>query len=174
MNTRTSSVALIALVLIGAVNAVADPVHIDGGALDPAFDDTDVYVGVPAQATATGGAACRVAQEYIKLVRDGQYTQVAALFAADAVVLEPTRQHVQGREAITQFYAGTIGRMRPDIVAVSYVGNDRDCMVSIAVRITLDAQSRYKLASVDHFTLDSSGNVQRMVAYVRPGRASLR
>lgn len=168
MTTRNLSMAFIALMMISAAARASDPVQIAGGTLDPNFSDTDVYVGVPTSAKAASGAACRVAQDYITFVHNGQYDRVADLFSSSAVVLEPTRQHVQGRDAIAKFYAETIGRMKPDIVAVSYVGDETDCVVTIAVRERIATQPRYKLASVDHFTLDATGKVVCMVVFVRP------
>lgn len=168
MTTRKLSMALIALIMVSAATGASNPVQIAGGALDPAFNDADVYIGVPTPAKAAAGPACRVAQDYIAFVQSGQYDKVVELFSSSAVLLEPTRQHVQGREAIAKFYAETIGRMKPDIVAVSYVGNKTECMVAIAARENIAMQSRYKLVSVDHFTLDTTGKVVSMVAFVRP------
>ena len=174
MTTRKLSMALTALLMTAAALGAPIPVQIAGGTLDPVFEDADIYIGIPKSATATPGTACRVAQDYITYVQNGQYDKVVELFAKTAVVLEPTRQHVQGRDAITKFYTETIGRMKPDIVAVAYVGDKTDCMVSIAAGDRNATQPHYKLASVDHFTLDATGKVVSMVAFVRPPASSPR
>ena len=158
------------MVIVAVTSAIgaSAPVTIAGGALDPQVNDADVYVDTPKLSKDATGPACRVAQKYITFVQNGQFEAIAELFSDDAVVLEPTRQNVRGRDAIVQFYSGTIGRMKPDIIAVSYVGDATDCMVAIAVRESIGATARYRLASLDHFTLDERGKAISMVAYVRP------
>lgn len=168
MTTHKLSMAFVALIMATTVIGATNPIQIAGGALDPTFNDADVYVDVPTPAKAASGTACRTAQDYISFVQNGQYDKVMELFSSSAVLLEPTRQHVQGRDAIAKFYAETIGRMKPEIVAVSYVGDERDCVVTIAVRERIATQLRYKLASMDHFTLDATGKVISMVVFVRP------
>jgi hypothetical protein len=157
----------IAAPLAGTDTTYSAAVTIAGGELDPNVSGVDVYVGVPESASIPPGAACRVAKSYVDYIQAGRYCEVADLFADDAVILEPTRQHVRGRARIVEFCQTTIGKMKPELIAVSYLGNDTDCMVALAVRTNIAGELRYKLASVDHFTLNTAGKVTRMVAFVR-------
>jgi hypothetical protein len=144
------------------------PVTIAGGELDPTITNADVYIGVPPRAGHFPGAACRATKSYVDLVRAGRFTEVVELFAENAVVLEPSGTTLRGHDEIGKFYTDTIGKMRPDIIDVAYTGDGTDCMVVLAVRINIAGQPRYKLASVDHFTLDAAGKFSRMVAFARP------
>jgi hypothetical protein len=148
------------------------PVTIAGGELDPTITNADVYVSVPPRASQFPGAACRATKSYVEHIRAGRFTEVVELFAENAVVLEPSGRTLRGHDEIGTFYTDTIGRMRPDTIDVAYTGDDTDCMVALAVRIDIAGQPRYKLASVDHFTLDAAGKFSRMVAFARPQAAA--
>lgn len=161
---------------ISALPAVASaaPVAIAGGDLDPSQSRADVYIATPAPATPPAGPACATAKTYVDYVRAGRFGDMATLFTPDAALLEPTRQNVRGGAAIADFYQHTIGAMRPELIAVFYLGDDTDCMVELAVRGVVDGAPRYHLASMDHFTVDASGKIIRMVAFVRPSDVGLR
>lgn len=159
---------VVATFLLGAASAHSAPVTIAGGELDATITNADIYIGIPARANVSPGAACRATKSYVERVRAGQYADIVELFAADAVVLEPAGGTLQGYKEINQFYTGTIGKMKPDVIDVAYTGDDNDCMVVLAVRITIAGNPRYKLASLDHFTLNAAGKFSRMVAFARP------
>ena len=164
--------ATVAALAIGAASVHSAPITIAGGELDATITNADVYVGVPARASVSPGAACRAAKSYVEHVRAGRFTEVIELFAEDAVVLEPAGGTLRSRKEISEFYTGTIGKMRPDVIDVAYTGDDTDCMVVLAVRIAIAGKPRYKLASVDHFTLNAAGKFSRMVAFARPSAAA--
>ena len=173
MSVRSGAALLgvgLALAIASATGAPGDEadVAVPGGRLDGSVATLDLYRDVPARAEPPPGAACQGAQRYVELVNAGRYEEVAELFEEDAVVLEPTRHRTRGRDRIRAFYAGTIGQMKPTVVAVAYLGDDRDCMVELATRRAVDGQPRFALVSIDHFTLGESGKFSRMVAFVRP------
>ncbi len=160
--------------LLTSASVMAEPVVIAGGALDPAYSaQADVYLVPPPPARVPRGPACAAAKAYVDLHRAGRYAEVPNLFAADAALLEPTRQDIRGKEAITRFYANAIGAIKPDITAVFYVGDATDCMVELAIRQVIDGKPRYRLASMDHFTVDAPGKVVRMIAFARPSRIGI-
>lgn len=163
---------IVAAFIIAASSVRSAPITIAGGELDPTITNANVYVAAPTSARVSPGVACRLTKSYVEQVRAGRFTEVVALFAEDAVVLEPAGGTLRGREEIAKFYTGTIGKMRPDIIDVAYTGNDTDCMVVLAVRVDIAGESRYKLASVDHFTLNAAGKFSRMVAFARPSAAA--
>lgn len=138
-----------------------------GGELDPAKRPLDVYIDKPVAAKADPNTACKNAEEYNRRVNSGQYAEIADLFTADAVFMEPTKTIAAGTQQIRDFYVNFIGRMRPTIVSVAYVGNDTDCMVMQSSSNTLDGRERYLLSSVNFFTLGEGGRFNRMIAFSR-------
>lgn len=146
------------------------PMIVPGGQLDPAFSDADVYIGAPKAATAPEGRACAVAQRYVDLINAGDYPGVGALFSDEATFLEPMRPTLRGRSQIDEFYTKRIGSMKPRIVAVSYLGNDAECMVTLTRQIEIGGQQRYVLVSVDHFLIGVDGRILSMAAFARPAR----
>jgi steroid Delta-isomerase len=158
---------IVAAFIIAAASARSAPITIAGGELDPTITNANVYLAAPTSARVSPGVACRLTKSYVEHVRVGQFTAVAALFAEDAVVLEPAGGTLRGREEIGKFYTGTIGKMRPDIIDAAYTGNGTDCMVVLAVRVNIAGQPRYKLV-----TLNAAGQFSRMVAFARPSAAA--
>ncbi len=169
---RTMAAMALAAMLpcAGGALAIEAPMAIAGGALDPALPGADVYLAAPQPGSVPPGPACDTARRYVELVNAGDFAGVSALYADDAFILEPTRQTVRGRAAIDTFYTGRIGQMRPQLVAVSYLGNDRECMVELTRQIELAGQQRHVLVSIDHFTMGTGGKVANMVAFARPPR----
>ena len=156
--------------LAGDIIDEQTPMRIAGGVLDPAYPGADIYLGKPKAPAVPPGRACAVAERYVALVNAGKYAEVAALYRDDATFLEPMRPTLRGREEIDAFYTRRIGDMRPAIAAVSYLGNDRECMVELALGIELDGRQRYALVSVDHFIVDEDGRIVSMIAFGRPPR----
>lgn len=160
--------------LLWASAASAGQVVIAGGALDPAYTGADVYIDTPPPPKVPRGQACKMAKAYVDYHQAGRFADVPGLFAADAALLEPTRLNIRGKEAITKFYAKAIGSLKPDIAAVFYLGDATDCMVELAVRQMIDGKLRYRLASMDHFTVDATGKIIRMVAFQRMSNIGLK
>jgi hypothetical protein len=148
------------------------PLVVAGGHLDPAFPDADVYIGTPATPAVPPGRACAVAQRYVELVNAGKYAEVAALYADDATFLEPMRPTLKGRAQIDEFYTKRIGGMAPQVMGVSYFGDDRECMVELALQTQIAGQPRWVLVSIDHFILGDDGRIKSMAAFARPMRGS--
>ena len=163
---------LLALTLLapGTAMAFQSPMIVAGGQLDPAFPSADVYIGTPAAPAIPPGPACAMAQRYVELVNAGKYAEVAALYADDATFLEPMRPTLQGRAQIDEFYIKRIGGMAPQIMAVSYFGDESECMVELALRSDIAGQLRWVLVSIDHFILGADGKIKSMIAFARPVR----
>jgi SnoaL-like domain len=166
------SAILLALAPIAAGAAMTTdfPFAIPGGQLDPAFPDADVYAGTPDNPAPPPGRACALAARYVELVNAGKYLDVARLFADDASFLEPMRPTLHGRAQIDEFYTRRIGAMAPQVKSVKYFGDDRECMVELALQVELAGQKRWVLVSMDHFILNDAGKVQSMTAFARPPR----
>lgn len=152
------------------VMASEPPMIVPGGQLDPAFPHADVYIGTPKAGVAPQGRACTVAKRYVDLINAGDYAGVAQLFADDATFLEPMRPTLRGRAQIDEFYTKRIGSMKPQIIAVTYLGNDAECMITLARQIEIEGQQRYVLVSVDHFLVGENEKILSMAAFARPER----
>lgn len=168
MPVRAILTTVVVLTTMVGGTAMAEPMTIAGGTLDPAYDKADVYLETPPSAPVPPGRACQLAAHYVALINAGDYVGAAALFADDATFLEPMRPSLKGRAQIDEFYTKTIGAMKPNVVAVAYTGGERECMVALANRTQLDGKTRYHLASVDHFILRDDGKIDSMVAFARP------
>lgn len=165
-----ATAAVAAAILCQSAAAAEPPVAVAGGALDPAFPGADVYLGAPRSAAVPAGPACQAARRYVELVNKGDAVAVSALYADDAIILEPMRRTIRGRPQIDEFYATRLAQMRPQLVGVSYLGNARECMVELANRTQIGEEQRYVLVSIDHFILKPDGKVATMVAFARPPR----
>jgi hypothetical protein len=170
---RWSPIALLAGFLavplsawVGAPPAPAVP----GGPIDTRFTGAEVYLARPQRAKLPAGTACALAESYVDHINAGRFRAAADLFAADAILFEPTRRTYRGLVEIRTFYEVQIGRMRPEVVPVSYLGDERDCMVELATRTEIAGEPRYALVSIDHFTVDAHGKASRMIAFARPPR----
>jgi len=171
---RRLAIALAATASLAAATGAAAPLLVPGGALDPSQRPRDVYLGTPVAAVPDRATACRVAERYIQLINQERFADLPALFAENAQVFSPTQEIALGREALGPFYA-EVGKLKPHIMPVAYVGTKTECMVEFAVRARIDGKPRYVLAVIDHFTLNKAGLATRMVAFGRgPNPAFLR
>lgn len=163
--------AMLALALVPAsARAIEPPMVVAGGHLDPAYPGADVYRDTPAEPALPPGRACALAARYVALVNAGDYAGVAALYADDATFLEPMRPNLHGRAEIDAFYTRRIGAMQPRVAAVSYLGDDRECMVELALQTAIAGRPRWVLVSIDHFILAPDGRIRSMAAFARPTR----
>lgn len=172
MSRAATGMALAGALLLPPVpgQAIEAPMLIAGGQLDPAFPNADVYIGTPATPAVPATAACAMAERYVTLINAGKYAEVAALYADNATFLEPMRPTLRGRAEIDAFYTKRIGGMAPKIAAISYLGNETECMVSLALQTEIGGQPRWALVSVDHFVLGPDGKISSMTAFARPVR----
>jgi hypothetical protein len=155
---------------MAAANGAEPGIVIAGGALDPHFPGAETYVTEPTSARVPPGKACVAAQSYVYFINAGQLQEIAGLFGDDAVILDPMRQTVRGIAAVRAFYAAKISALKPQLIAVAYLGDDQDCMVELASGRELQGRLRYTLVSIDHFTLGRDGRIAWMVAFARPPR----
>jgi hypothetical protein len=167
-----ASIFALTAITMGTAMAGTSANHIPGGQLDPAIHDADIYLTTPAAPVMPKGRACALAARYVNLVNAGKYLEVAALFADDATFLEPMRPTLHGRGEIDAFYTKRIGAMAPQVMAVAYFGNDRECLVELALQVEIADQKRWALVSMDHFIVNRQGRVASMTAFARPVRGS--
>jgi hypothetical protein len=173
INQTKAAIALAAAMLLAPTGAMAiePPMLVSGGQLDSAFPGADVYIGTPSSPAVPATPACAVAERYVALINAGKYAEVAALYADTAAFLEPMRPTLRGRAEIDAFYTSRIGAMAPKIAATSYLGNDAECVVALALQTAIAGQQRWVMVSVDHFIIGADGKIASMTAYARPTRS---
>ena len=112
--------------------------------------------------TTTELASARgVANRYIELVSAGDLEGVAALFRPDATLIHPLGRFA-GRRAIRTYYAEHILPQGFQLVAVSFLDDERCCAFE------LEATSPGSLThAIDHLTVDAHGRIQRLAIYYR-------
>jgi hypothetical protein len=167
--------ALVASALISCAPAAEAPAQFAGGELDPSYPTSEVYAGTPRADAQPPGLACAAARAYVDHVYGGRFDEMAALFAEDAVIYWPMQQEdggnivgrLRGREEIDAFYRDVIGRSRPYAIPVTLLGNETDCMMEVAARTEIDGAQRYRLSAINHFTVDGSGRVVRLISFQR-------
>ena len=121
---------------------------------------------------AAAKGACDVSREYVKVISAGNYDAVGGLFADDAVYMGPDGKTRHGSKEIGEFYKQFLGAYKPQIRAVSFIQQDRDCIMELENKSKKSGE--YVLTAIDHFTVDSQGKVAKFIVYVRPGNASQR
>jgi hypothetical protein len=170
--------SLLRILVCGALLSAGTPaiagegdLRVPGGRLDPAFPDADVYIDAPTAAKPPPGAGCEVAARYVQMINAGDFSGVAGLYADDATFLEPMRPTLRGRKQIDDFYTKRIGSLKPSLVAVSYLGHDRECFVTLTRQVEIEGRQRYVMVSADLFEVDGRGKIVSMVAFARPPRA---
>nr|AQQ75094.1 hypothetical protein [uncultured bacterium] len=165
----------LAAACIASTLASAEPAP--GGAFDANYPRSEVYVGAPHADEQPAGRACLAARAYVDTVYAGRFADMAGLFADDAVIYWPMRddegaifvRRIEGRAEIDAFYRNVIGRTRPYAIPVTLLGDDADCMMEVAARTEIDGAQRYRLSAINHFTVDASGKVTRLISFQRSG-----
>lgn len=128
---------------------------------------TDTFQTKPQSAEVTG-ESCRVAKKYVDITNAGEYHKLGDLFAEDAVFMTPFGLVLEGRKTIGEFYSAKISDLKPDLVAVSYISEGRECIMELVAATSLDNHAVYRLSAIDHFTVNDEGLITNMVVYLRP------
>ena len=128
----------------------------------------DVFDTPPKAASSKGKASCQTAQKYVDNVNAGRYQDQGALFADDAVFVRPDGKVSHGAVEIGAFYKNFLGKMVPTIIPISFIADGPECVMELAAVTKLGGEEKYKLAAIDHFTMNKAGKIQHMVVFVRP------
>jgi hypothetical protein len=130
-----------------------------------------VFPEKPQRAVPTKGSACEIAEQYVNIVESGGGAKVVALFAPDAEFVGSLNRVMRGREEIAGFYAQVPGLVA-DAVPISFVDRGNECFMELAVKTVADGEGRYRLAAIDHFTINSQRQIRRLVIFLRPALPS--
>lgn len=128
----------------------------------------DVFDAPPPAASARGKRACKPAQRYIDLTAAGQYDQLGSLFADDAVFVTPIGTVLHGPAEIGEFYKTFLPKIKPRNVPITFIADGDECVMALVTATNLDNYAKYRLAAIDHFTVNKKGKIRHMVVYLRP------
>ena len=119
-----------------------------------------------------------IASAYVELINAQRYDEVGELWAEDGVLYAPQGWVFEGREAVSGFYSSFRGQNIPPMREVSYAEDNaaNTFTLELATRMTRDEQGKWQtdpdadfsLASLDLFTVNADGKVQKMIAYIAP------
>lgn len=160
-------VLAMAVTAAGAANAGSANIIVPGGKLDGRVKGAEVYLDTPIEAPVPSAAACQAVKRYLEMISAGDVANVDSLFEEDATHLGALGHQLRGREQIKAFFTGVIGPMKRKVIPVVYGGNDKDCLVVVAVETKVEDQVRWGLTVVDHVTLGNNGKISGLVAYPR-------
>jgi hypothetical protein len=121
----------------------------------------------PERARPVPGSACEAADRYVSLVGARKGSEVAALFARDALFLGPDEQVLRGRDAINAFYSVAVASRVSHVIPLSFMDRGQECMMEIAIA-TIEEPDHYRLLAMDHFTVDKDGLIDQLLIYFRP------
>jgi hypothetical protein len=107
----------------------------------------------------------RFAERYVEIINRGAYSELADLFAEDAVFLGPNRQEFHGRKEIGAFYERFLPTIEPTSRIVSYVEQGDDCVYELEAKTR--EQPEFRLGAIDHATLDDDGKVVRFTVWTK-------
>jgi len=128
--------------------------------------EADMFDTIPKAAHPSPGLACAAAHAYVELIKAGRYNEIGSLFATDAIFLSPDGNIYRGRDEITGFYGKFLGHVKPEIIPLSFIGENNECIMELASRT--NPEGKFRVGAIDHFTVDASGKVKRMVVFLRP------
>ncbi|MGE0387425.1 MAG: nuclear transport factor 2 family protein [Gammaproteobacteria bacterium] len=127
----------------------------------------DVFDTAPPAASAQGKPACQPAQQYVDITAQRRYQDLGSLFAEDAVFVAPNGKVLRGADEIGAFYAAFLPTIDPDNVPISFIADGSECVMELVSRIK-HGDGKYRLAAIDHFTVNAAGKIVHMVVYLRP------
>ena len=128
----------------------------------------DVFDAPPPAATTRGKRACEPAQRYVDLIAAERYDQLGTLFADDAVFVTPIGTVLHGPTEIGDFYNSFLPKIKPRNVPISFIADGDECVMELVTATNLDNYAKYRLAAIDHFTVNKQGKIRHMVVYLRP------
>lgn len=167
MNTRT--LRRIGVAAAGAASILAVVPAMAAPAVDHfahPWPLTDTFDAEPPRARAVPGTSCVTAERYVTRVAGHRWDEIGALFAPDAVFLPPDGPALRGRAAITAWFA----KAPPVAIAkpLSFIAAGRECFMELAGKRVGQADDKWRISAIDHFTMNSKGEIVRAIYYFRP------
>ena len=156
-----NSLTLIATAIAGLMCATA------AGQTVSVHPHADVFDSPPPAASAQGKPACQPARQYVDITAARRYQDLGTLFADDAVFVAPNGKVLRGAKEIGAFYEGFLPTIDPDNIPISFIADGTECVMELVSRVK-HGDGKYRLAAIDHFTVNAAGKIVHMVVYLRP------
>ena len=51
---------------------------------------------------------------------------------------------------------------------ISFIADGDECVMELVTATNLDNYAKYRLAAIDHFTVNKAGKIRHMVVFLRP------
>ena len=106
------------------------------------------------------------ADRYVATINAGNYDELGALFARDAVFLPPNGATLTGPDEIAGFYREFLPTILPTVRISSFFEAGAEAMFVLSAS-TRDRQGEF-VGAVDHVTVDADGRARRLVIFTRP------
>lgn len=167
MTKKFISVGATAIALLGAsLPAIAQTANTATDNFSNPYPLQDVFDTQPPRATAEPGSACATAEIYVNMVSNQKWGEIGSLFAEDGVFLTPRGEALRGRERITAWFAA--GQSVAVAQPLSFTSAGRECFMEIAGKRKGQADDKFRIVAIDHFTVNDKGQFTRAVYYFRP------
>ena len=75
---------------------------------------------------------------------------------------------LHGPTEIGDFYNSFLPKIKPRNVPISFIADGDECVMELVTATNLDNYAKYRLAAIDHFTVNKQGKIRHMVVYLRP------
>ena len=102
------------------------------------------------------------------LIAAERYDELGTLFADDAVFLTPIGKVLRGPAEIGDFYKAFLPTIKPRNVPITFIADGDECVMELVTATNLDDYAKYRLAAIDHFTVNKQGKIGHMVVFLRP------
>lgn len=128
----------------------------------------DVFDAPPPAAHTRGKRACEPAQRYVDLMAAERYDELRTLFSDDAVFVTPIGKVLHGPAEIGDFYKAFLPTLKPRNVPITFIADGDECVMELVTATNVDNYAKYRLAAIDHFTVNKEGKIRHMVVFLRP------
>lgn len=162
MHKINAALAIACTMALGACATapLADPAIGDHWPTEVAFDTP------PPRAEPTPGSACEIANQYVTNTAADRSAENPKLFAKDGALIAVEDRVLHGAELANFFINSHV----PGAIPLSFIDRGDECIMEIAgMRPNLQKglPDQYRLVAIDHFTLDSSRHIKRLVIFFR-------
>ena len=154
-------IALGSAVLGGAVHAAPAPQAETSNRASP-----ELTVAAPKKNL---GPACKAADRYLSLLLDGPRTEMADIFSDNVAHYGINGTTFRSKAETVAFY-NSPALFKTGVQSariVSFLESGHDCVIEIAVAPS-DQSAPFVLMSMQRFTVDEAGKINRHVAYLSP------
>ena len=139
------------------------------------FSGDESFSGDATLETQGKSLALAVMEKYVAIVNGGNYSELAELFAKDAVFLPPDGSTQTGRDQVRAFYESFLASIRPKVHIASSVCERLRCAIVFAAdetggqAVLLPKDPKVNRgSSLDYVDVNEDGKIVRLCVYLPP------